>query len=482
MSQPPLWSVQELLSATGGMLDQDGSVGPVTGISIDTRTIEAGDLFVALVDVRDGHDFVTVAFANGAAMALVSSTYQENSEDGPLLRVNDPLVALEKMASAARARLAETAKVIAVTGSAGKTTTKEMLRISLAHIGKVHAAEKSYNNHWGVPLTLARMPCDTNFAVIEIGMNHAGEIGPLSKMTSPHIAVITSVLPVHLGHFSGIEAIAKAKAEIFEGLDCSGCAVIPRDASQFEILASSANGKVADRVASFGEHPGAQIRIEQITLRATGSTVVLCVNGQDMLSYEVGLRGRHNVQNSAACLTAWHWAVTGVAAPDAQTNGLSDALLALATMEMDPGGRGQVFELGNERLDCLTLIDESYNANPASMRAALENLSLYPPDRRKVAVIGDMLELGDGADDLHAALIDPLQKAGIDVVFACGSHMKVLYDKLPERMRGGFAQNSEDLKPVLLGALQTLDIVMIKGSNGSKLALLVRAVKIDLSP
>ncbi len=499
MSDNPLWSIDELVAATGGMLDGEQIAASVIGVSIDTRTIAVGDLFVALKDVRDGHDFVSSAFAKGAAMALVAKDYQKKPDDGLSLRVDDPLAGLEKIAVAARARLNDKARLIAVTGSAGKTTTKEMLRLGFAHLGRVHASQKSYNNHWGVPLTLARMPRDTDFAVIEIGMNHAGEITPLTKMARPHVAVVTSVLPVHLEHFSGLEDIAKAKAEIFAGLDEeAGWAVIPADAEvgPLRILAEQACAAVGERfehfvnystqhVISFGERDDAWIRIDEIDLKLKGSTVKLSLSSEEQLTFEVGLPGRHNVLNSVACVTAYLCATDGLELPRQQGEtyaGCNGLLSALARMQMDPVGRGQVFELAGKHLPALTLIDESYNANPASMRAAFENLSLYRGDRRKVAVIGDMLELGNSADDLHAALVDPLQEAGIDLVFACGSHMKALYDILPEQMRGGFAQNSKDLKPILLGALQTHDIVMIKGSNGSRLGLLVEAMKTDLSP
>ena len=498
MSQNPLWSAQELVAASGGELHHGEDCGPIHGISIDTRTIEAGDLFVALIDVRDGHDFVSSAFSKGASMALVATSYERAPEDGPLLKVKDPLKALEKMAAFARARLSDKARVIAVTGSAGKTTTKEMLRVSFKHLGVVHASQKSYNNHWGVPLTLARMPRETDFAVIEIGMNHAGEIRLLTKLTRPHVAVVTSVLPVHLEHFSGIDDIAKAKAELFEGLDEAGWAVIPSDVAvePLRILAEQACAAVGERfehfvtytsqhVISFGERDDAWISVGDIDLKLNRSTAKLSLSAQEQFTFDVGLPGRHNVLNAVACISAFLCATDGLelSCQEGETYaGFSGMLSALAAMEMNPVGRGQVFELGNERIDHLTLIDESYNANPASMRAAFENLSLYPQDRRKVAVIGDMLELGKRADDLHAALMDPLQEAGIDMVFACGGHMKVLYEQLPEQMRGGYAQSADGLKPILLGALQAHDIVMIKGSNGSKLGLLVDAMKTDLSP
>ena len=497
-NQNLLWSVEEAVAATGGTLDGDELAGLITGISIDTRTLEKNDLFVALQDVRDGHDFVSAAFAKGAAMALVSHDYQKTKADGLLLRVAEPLEGLRKMAAAARARLGQQARVIAVTGSAGKTTTKEMLRICFAALGKVHASEKSYNNHWGVPLTLARMPKDTDFAVIEIGMNHAGEIKPLSELSRPHVALITSVLPVHLEHFSGIEAIAAAKAEIFAGLCQSGWAIIPRDASQYVFLAQQAAAVVgasfeevmehrAKRVVSFGEHPDSFTIVDNIKLELTKSRAVLRsahAGFDDSIGFEVGLPGRHNVLNASACLSAWSCATAGLdIALNAEQSrpGLEGALRALAHMSMEPVGRGQVFELANEKTGAVTLIDESYNANPASMRAAFENLSLYPTDRRKVAVIGDMLELGTGSPDLHAALVGPLQEAGIDIVFACGAHMKTMYDQLPAQMRGAYALDAQELKPILLGALHARDIVMVKGSNGSKLGSVVEALKTNFS-
>jgi UDP-N-acetylmuramoyl-tripeptide--D-alanyl-D-alanine ligase len=476
-----LWSVDELVAATGGTLDGDGQAMPVTGISIDTRTIENGDLFVALQDQRDGHDFVTAAFTKGAAIALVNLDYQKQGDDGLLLRVNDPLAGLEKMAVAARARLHDKARVIAVTGSAGKTTTKEMMRLGFAHMGAVHASEKSYNNHWGVPLTLARMPRETDFAIVEIGMNHAGEIRPLTKMARPHIAVVTSVLPVHLEHFSGIEDIAEAKAEIFEGLVEQGYAVIPRDTPQFELLASRAKVMAGERISAFGEHDAAEHKVENIELGLTGSHAELVVRErQDGIGFNVGLPGRHNVLNATACITAWFCAVDGLDIPrtgQETYGGLDGVLKALATMHMEPAGRGQVFELESSKTGHITLIDESYNANPASMRAAFENLSLYPPGRRKVAVIGDMLELGNSADELHVDLVDPIKKAGINVVFACGAHMKKLFETLPENLRGGYEVDASMLKSSLLQGVQDGDIIMIKGSFGSHMGSLVEALK-----
>lgn len=477
MSQSPvLWSVDELVAATRGTLDGANSEVPVTGISIDTRTIRNGDLFVALQDQRDGHDFVSAAFAKGAAIALVNLDYRKQGEDGLLLRVGDPLLGLEKLAAAARARLRDKARVIAVTGSAGKTTTKEMMRLGYAHMGLVHASEKSYNNHWGVPLTLARMPRETDFAIIEIGMNHTGEIRPLTKMARPHIAVVTSVLPVHLEHFSGVEGIAEAKAEIFEGLIEQGWALIPRDTPQFELLAQKARALVGEHISSFGEHADADNIVKDIELGLAASNAALVSDGHDRLAFDVGLPGRHNVLNAAACITAWFCAVDGLDMPRTGQE-IDGVLKALASMHMEPAGRGQVFELDNLAAGSITLIDESYNANPASMRAAFENMSLYPGGRRKVAVIGDMLELGKSADELHIALVEPLKKAGINSVFACGAHMKKLFETLPENLRGGYEVDASALKPLLLQGVKDGDIIMIKGSFGSHMGSLVEALK-----
>ncbi len=491
----PLWTIDELVEATAGTLDGERGA-PVNGISIDTRTIDKGDLFVALQDVRDGHDFVTMAFGKGAAVALVKRGYAKQADDGLLLRVDDPLKALEEMAVAARARLGGKARVVAVTGSAGKTTTKEMLRVCFMAYGQTHASEKSYNNHWGVPLTLARMPRDTQFAVIEIGMNHPGEIRPLVKMARPHVALVTSVLPVHLEHFSGLGEIAQAKAEIFEGLDSYGWAVIPRDSAQFEYLARAACKAVgedyeqflnnfSERVIPFGEqHDKVNVlTIEKIRLEPTRSKAELRLGHENRLPIEVGLPGRHNVLNAAACLCAILCATDEVPATLRDSEGfLEGALKALANLEMQPVGRGQVFELTGTDGKKITLIDESYNANPASMSAAFENLSLYPQNRRKLAVLGDMLELGGTADELHAALAGEIERAGIDRVFACGPHMKALFEALNDEKRGAYAANADELRGKLFAALKNDDIIMIKGSNGSRMATLVEALKIDLPP
>ncbi|MCF6198645.1 MAG: UDP-N-acetylmuramoyl-tripeptide--D-alanyl-D-alanine ligase [Hyphomicrobiaceae bacterium] len=501
VDQQPLWTLDELAHATGGAFEGgDEDAWPLMGISIDTRTLTKGDLFVALQDVRDGHDFVTQAFGKGAAVALVKSDYEKHADDGLLLRVDDPLQALEKMAVAARQRLTCRARVMAVTGSAGKTTTKEMLRVCFMSFGKTHASEKSYNNHWGVPLTLARMPRDTDFAVIEIGMNHPGEIRPLTKMASPHVALVTSVLPVHLEHFSGLEEIAQAKAEIFEGLQPDGIAVIPAFGEMADFLGVLAHETLGlpynsehvfqsghERIACFTLEDNDPERwclgVEKIELSAKGSIATL-IYGQDELDLELVLPGTHNVMNAAACITAVSCALVGLDIPLEKGDAylVEQALRALKTFQLVTQGRGQVLELGDDRAGKLTLIDESYNANPASMSAAFENLSLYPGNRRKLAVLGDMLELGETADELHGALAIEIERTGIDKVFACGPHMKALFTALNDEKRGAYAANADELKGELFAALKNDDIIMVKGSNGSRMATLVEALKVDLPP
>ncbi len=296
-----LWEFDELVRVSGATAD-GAPAGAVTGFSIDTRTLAPGDVFVALKDQRDGHEFVTSAFKAGAVAALVKRDYVRAPRDGALIRTDDPLAALEAIGRAARARLAASARVIAVTGSAGKTGTKEMLRACLGACGRVHASEKSYNNHWGVPLTLARMPADTEYAVFEIGMNHAGEITPLTKMVRPHVAIVTTVEPVHLAYFPSVEAIAEAKAEIFTGLEPGGTAVINRDNSYCDILEKHAR-QAGAKIVTFGLHQGADVKPAMLELEADGTDVVVETGGRE-ISYRVAIPGPHIAQNSLAVVAA----------------------------------------------------------------------------------------------------------------------------------------------------------------------------------
>jgi UDP-N-acetylmuramoyl-tripeptide--D-alanyl-D-alanine ligase len=456
-----LWQWDEL-SAAAGARSEGAPSQAVNGFSIDTRTLEAGDVFVALKDARDGHEFVGQAFKAGAAAAIVMQGYARQPEDGALLRVDDPLRALQGVARAARIRA--DAKIAAVTGSVGKTSTKEALRLCLSALGPTHASEKSYNNHWGVPLTLARMPKPAQYGVFEIGMNHPGEITPLAQMVRPHVAVITTVEPVHLAQFQSVEEIAEAKAEILQGLVPGGTAVLPRDNPHFPLLRDRAMS-IGARLITFGYHEEADFRCVQVELGPKGSSVI-AGQGSQRFPYRVGVPGEHFVRNSLAVLAALR----------ALGADIMRALPALASLSAATG-RGARKLLGAADAPIL-LIDESYNANPASVKAALEAMATTPREEfpRRIAVLGDMLELGDAAETLHRGLKEAVDAAGTDLVFACGPNMKLLMDDLAPSRRGAWAASSTELTEALLDAVRPGDVVMIKGSLGSRMAPLVAAM------
>ena len=464
----PLWSWDELIAASGGQAD-GMPPDPITGFSIDTRSIAPGEVFVALKDQRDGHEFVGAAFERGAAAALVSATYARKPGDGALLRIREaddgPLGALRRIGAAARARLAAHARVIAITGSAGKTGTTAMMRAALSSAGKTHAPEKSFNNHWGVPLTLARMPRDARFAVFEIGMNHANEIRPLVKLVRPHVAIIVNVLPVHVGNFAdGMIGVAKAKGEILEGLEPGGVAVLPRDNPHFPLLDQAAKAQSA-KVVTFGVSVDAKVRAQHMRNSPAGSDVTL----PDGTRYRLNIPGEHIAINSLAVVAALR--ELGVSL---------DATLAIQSVTATAGRGGQrrcLLKAPDGRgLDDILLIDESYNANPASMRAALAVLgrTTYGPAGRRIAVMGDMRELGDLGPELHKSLIDAIAPNKVDRVFACGPLMKGLFDLLPAERRGAWGERSTDLVAPLMAALQPGDVVMIKGSLGTNMAPIVK--------
>ncbi|MEO0619153.1 MAG: UDP-N-acetylmuramoyl-tripeptide--D-alanyl-D-alanine ligase [Pseudomonadota bacterium] len=479
-----LWRAGDVIKAVAGA----GSLAAdtaLTSVSIDTRTLAPGALYVALHGVaQDGHKFVNAAFKAGAAAALVERTYA--GDDQRLIRVDDTLRGLERLGVAARER--SRARIVAVTGSAGKTTSKEMLRAMFEAIapGRVHAAAKSFNNHWGVPLTLASMPADTAYGVFEIGMNHPGEIRPLVKMVRPHVAMITTIAAAHLGHFSGLHEIAEAKAEIFEGLAGDGAktgwAVLPTDAPHADLLMRRALGHVSEPgfVFTFGARDDATLQIRDVDLSPAHSCI--SVRGpSDTLMFNLNLAGRHNAMNAAACVATWFCATAGQIMPEAPGDqgfaGFGRVASALEHLEIDPEGRGQVYDLR----DGITLLDESYNANPSSMRAAINTLALYPPERRRVAVLGDMLELGDTADQWHAELADDLRDADVSCVLTCGPHMAALdaalRDTLPSSATLHHAAASNELETILLASVQTGDVIMVKGSLGSRMAPLVAALR-----
>lgn len=463
-SQHPLWIFDDLVSAAGGRAERVPDA-PVMGLSIDSRALAPGDLFVALKDRRDGHDFVSEAFAAGAAAALVSDAYVTKPGDGPLVRVPDVQAALEALARAARERLSDEARIVAVTGSAGKTGTKDMLHAALSRIGPTHAADKSFNNHWGVPLTLARMPAATRFGVFEIGMNHAGEIAPLSRMIRPHVAIVTTVEPVHLAQFPNVEAIAEAKAEIFEGLEPGGTAVLNRDNVHFETLRRHAADEGA-RVVSFGQDARADVRPKMLEIAADGTAMEIQIGGRE-IRYRVGVPGIHIAMNALAV----------AAAIDAIGADAEPALAELATVAPPPG-RGVRTELPLAGGHIL-LIDESYNANPASMRAAFAVLGTVPRAayKRRIAVLGDMLELGVDEKAHHLALKEAVDAAGTDLVFASGPNMEHLFRAFPPERQGAWAPRVEEVEDALFARLEPGDVVMVKGSNGSRMGSLAEALR-----
>lgn len=457
----PLWTWGDLLAASGAVADGSPAAA-ITGFSLDTRSLQPGEVFVAIRDVRDGHDFVLEAFRKGAAAALVETGYKRVAGDGALLRIGRPLEGLRNIARAARAR--SEAGVVAVTGSVGKTGTKEAVRACLSRLGETHAAEKSFNNQWGVPLTLARMPASARYGVFEIGMNHAGEIAPLSALARPHVAIITTVEPVHLQFFASVADIAEAKAEIFAGLEPGGTAVLNRDNAYFDLLQKRAR-EAGARVVSFGRHADADVRPEVWTLGAEGSDIAVCVGGK-RIAYRLAAPGAHIAQSSLAVVAA-------LATLGADVEAALPALAGITAAK----GRGARRELSLED-GAILLIDESYNANPASMRSALAAMATVPRQRfrRRIAVLGDMLELGDQSARLHEDLKEPVDAAEVDLVFACGPHMQRLYAALPSARRGEWGPTSQDILAPLVAAVRGGDVVMIKGSLGSRMEPLVEAL------
>ncbi|MEM1138496.1 MAG: UDP-N-acetylmuramoyl-tripeptide--D-alanyl-D-alanine ligase [Pseudomonadota bacterium] len=446
----PLWTSDAAVVATGGALV--GAGWTAHGVSIDTRSLEPGDLFIALEGPNnDGHNFLDAAFEAGAAAALVHKDY---GGEGPVLRVDDTLRGLEALAGAARERCA--GRRLAVTGSAGKTGTKELMRLAFEGEGETHASVASFNNHWGVPLTLARMPAHTDYGLFELGMNHAGEIRTLSGFVRPQAAIITTIAAAHLEFFDGLDAIARAKAEIFEPMAAGGLAVIHADLDQTRILIDVAEDHGLT-VRCFGRSDTADCKLVSYVPTAEGAMVQADVFGR-VFTYRLAVAGEHWALNSLAVLTL----VAGL--------GLDPVAAAgrLANLR-PPKGRGERSLLALRSGDVL-LIDESYNANPESMVAALKVLSAAPvgPEGRRIAVLGDMLELGEEAESLHAGLVDAIEREGADEVWLCGPMMQALWSVLPDRLRGEWHPAAADLGPRLAPTLRPGDAVMVKGSNGSR--------------
>jgi UDP-N-acetylmuramoyl-tripeptide--D-alanyl-D-alanine ligase len=467
-----LWTTDDLIAAMGGRPFGNLPEG-ITGVSIDTRTLKPGEAFFAIRGDRfDGHDFATHAMAAGASVIVVSE--ERLPALGRLaiakIVVPDVLRALEKLAVAARAR--SRARIVAVTGSAGKTTTKEMLRTALQVAGPVHAAEGSFNNHWGVPLTLARLPLDARYGVFEIGMNHAGEIEPLVKMVQPHVAVVTMVAGAHLGHFSSLEDIARAKAEIFSGLVPGGQAIINRDDPRWNLLAKMAMDMGVENVWGFGENPRAQFRLVSWEPDDTGSTITVRIAGQEITG-RIGAPGRHMVQNALAVLGAGY--LVGADVPE---------MLNALAMFQPAEGRGRRYRLRHPDGGDFTVIDESYNANPASMRAALQLLSAAPVPEggRRIAVLGDMLELGEHSARLHEALGELVSQAKADLLLIAGDEMKALAAKPPADVHVEYRETAADLEPILLQTVRPGDTIVVKSSKSAGFSKLVKALLAHFPP
>ena len=469
MNATPLWTSAAAQKATGGTVTVAWRCG---GISSDSRKIGRGDLYIALRGPNfDGHDFVADALAKGAAAALVERRPEGVPEDAPLLIVDDVPDALNRLAAAARARC--DGCIIAITGSVGKTSAKEALKHVLANQAPTYANPASFNNHWGVPLSLAALPADAKYGIFEIGMNHAGEISALSKLIRPHAALVTTVEEVHLEFFESVAAIADAKAEIFDGMAGGGVAILNYDNPYRLQLSEAARNRglhCKNDIICFGVHPHATLRLVEESLGDKGGVGVI-ETGDERIPYRIGAPGRH-------------WVIIGLAVlATVYAVGADVRQAALDLSAVEPlAGRGKRHQIAVDD-GVFTLIDESYNANPVSMVAAIALLATAAPrpGGRRIAVLGDMLELGDDSPDMHAALADSLVRSEIDLVFTVGEQMSHLRDALPGAMRAGHGARSEDLVIPVAAALRGGDVVMVKGSLGTRMAAIIAALH-DINP
>jgi len=464
---PPLWKGEDFIVALKG--DVMGSMpAAITGISIDSRTLNRGDAFFAISGAQfDGHDFAAAACQAGASVLVVASAHVQKLSTlaCPLVIVPDVLAALEALGKAARART--TAKIIAVTGSVGKTTTKEALRHILSQVGRSHASPASFNNHWGVPLTLARLPQAADFAIFEIGMNHAGEISPLVKMVRPHCALITRVASVHSAHFTSLKQIAHAKAEIFDGLEEAGIALLNHDDEQFALLNACARQANIKNIISFGESNHADYRLLERQEHDGWSDCHFSMRGQE-IQVKLGASGQHMALNMLAALSI----------ADLLQLDMSKILSSLADFSPPPGrGARHILQLG-KGATCL-LLDESYNANPTSMRAALSVLGATKPHQqgRRIAVLGDMLELGVQSQAAHQALAQPLDQAGVDIVFLVGQEMRALERELQKTpLDVTWRANWQELVKPITATLRAGDVISVKSSKSTGTSHIVSAL------
>lgn len=448
-----VWTLAEVALVTGGVAVGEASI---CGLVIDSREAQKGDLFIPLKDKRDGHDFIDAAFERGAVAALS----EIDLGDHPHVRVKDSFKAMQKMAQASVQR--SKALRVGVTGSVGKTSIKEMIATIFEQSGSSHKSIRSFNNHWGVPLTMARMPRGTQRAVFEMGMNHAGELSELSSLLQPDIALISLIAPAHLAQFDSVDAIAAAKAEIFGGLIVGGVAVLNRDDPYFEILSSAALQRQAE-IVSFGQNEAADIRLTDLDIGKSESRASISYMGE---TYELMIPavGAHWLQNAAAALAV---AVNANVSMDAAISALAGYII--------PSGRGVAFDAVIDGKN-IRILDESYNANPTSMRAAISSAA-QQADGRWLAVLGDMYELGKDELDLHASLAVDLEKANVSRVIFTGECMRALRGALKRELRGLWVQNSEQAFEALRSEIESGDTVLIKGSNASGLGDLVRLIK-----
>lgn len=468
LSSHSLWSSVEAAKATGGTTSGNWVA---SGISIDTRTLQKGDLFIAIRgDAMDGHKFASDALAKGAAAVVIDSKIDGIPAD-KILMVSDTFKAMQDLGIAARARTG--AKIIGITGSVGKTGTKEMLGRAFSALGQTYYSEKSLNNHWGVPLSLSRMDAGSDYAVFEMGMNHANEIAPLSKMVKPHIAIITTIATVHIEHFTdGCDGISRAKSEIFAGMDSQGIAILNRDIPQFDLIVAEANRQNIKKIFTFGQHEKSDARLIDCIVASNGTLIRANILGED-INFTMRDAGPHNAMNVMSVLLA-----VKLIGGD-----LDKAISALKEIE-PPAGRGKREKINSGDVNNpITLIDESYNASPVAMQAAFKVMALIDPGRggRRIAILGDMYELGNDSAKMHRDLAMPLKAAGIDLVYTCGPLMKNLYDALPEQNRGKHHDEAPEMAKIVPDVLVPGDVVLVKGSRGGgdkpRMQLVVEALR-----
>jgi UDP-N-acetylmuramoyl-tripeptide--D-alanyl-D-alanine ligase len=451
-----LWTDNTAAQATAGKARGSWQAARV---EIDSRRVQPGDLFVAIRGERfDGHEFVKDALAKGAVAAMVSVAPKNLPADAPLIMVEDTLKGLEALGRFARARTQ--AGIVGITGSVGKTSAKEMLRLALAAHGRTFATSGNYNNHIGTPLNLANLPPDTDFAVFEMGMNHAGEISHLTRMVQPHIAAITNVEAVHLEFFPSLEAVAHAKSEIFEGLPKGGVAVVNAGSPQLSVMMAAAARCGAQQIVTFGANAMADCRLLEYHATASGCEVTASIHGA-IINYTLGAIGKHWALTSVMILAITH----ALELDDAVT---ARALAGFRELE----GRGRLTPI-HAGCGAAILIDDSYNASPAAMKAAFAKTSevweAAGKKGRRLAALGDMLELGSEAPALHAGLAKDLQAHHFDAVYTAGAAMQHLHDALPSAMRAGHVAQARELPPLLINDLRPGDVLLVKGSHGSKM-------------